>query len=130
MTERQFNEAAEYANKQLKDWQVAEALDFINNRMPIPNETAAILYDAMEEWCDDNGLPEGAWLEWGDIEDVFFAYDETEQSSLTDKQKASELLSFMEDEWDGKAIINALNPYLKDSDLASLYDQLVKDKVI
>ncbi len=36
----------------------------------------------------------------------------------------------MEDEWDGKAIINALNPYLKDSDLASLYDQLVKDNVI
>jgi hypothetical protein len=49
---------------------------------------------------------------------------------MTDKQKASELLEFMEDEWDGKAIINALNPYLKDEDLAGLYDQLVKEEII
>lgn len=49
---------------------------------------------------------------------------------MTDKQKASTVLEFMEDEWDGKAIINALNPYLKDQDLADLYDNLVKDGII
>lgn len=53
-----------------------------------------------------------------------------ENLTMTDKQKASALLSFMEDEWDGKAIINALNPYLKDEDLAVLYDRLAKDGVI
>ena len=49
---------------------------------------------------------------------------------MTDKEKASELLKFMEDELDGKAIINALNPYLKDEDLAGLYDEFVKDGII
>ena len=49
---------------------------------------------------------------------------------MSDKKKASALLEFMEDEWDGKAIINALNPLLQDEDLANLYDQLVKDGVI
>ena len=49
---------------------------------------------------------------------------------MTDKQKASAVLNFMEDEWDGKAIINTLNPYLKDEDLAGLYDRLVSDGII
>lgn len=49
---------------------------------------------------------------------------------MTDKEKASDLLIFMEDEWDGKAIINALNPYLKDSDLAELYDKFVEQGII
>ena len=49
---------------------------------------------------------------------------------MNDKQKASELLNFMEEEWDGKTIINALNPYLKDSDLAELYDKMVADGII
>ena len=49
---------------------------------------------------------------------------------MTDKKKAAELLQFMEDEWDGKAIINALNPLLKDDDLALLYDRLIADGVI
>lgn len=49
---------------------------------------------------------------------------------MTDKKKAAELLQFMEDEWDGKAIINALNPLLKDDDLANLYDRLVIEGVI
>lgn len=51
-------------------------------------------------------------------------------NTMTDKQKAAELLNFMEEEWDGKAIINALNPYLKDSDLAELYDKMVADGII
>lgn len=49
---------------------------------------------------------------------------------MTDKEKASELLNFMEEEWDSKVIINALNPYLKDSDLAELYDKMVADGII
>lgn len=52
------------------------------------------------------------------------------ENDMNDKQKASELLNFMEEEWDSKAIINALNPYLKDSDLAELYDEMVSDGII
>lgn len=49
---------------------------------------------------------------------------------MDEKQKASAVLNFMEEEWDGKAIINVLNPLLKDSDLADLYDRLVAEGVI
>jgi hypothetical protein len=47
--------------------------------------------------------------------------------TMTDKQKAAQVLRYMEEEWDGKAIINALNPLLKDGDLAELYDKFVSD---
>lgn len=46
---------------------------------------------------------------------------------MTDKEKAAQVLQYMEDELDQKTIISLLNPYLKDEDLAGLYDRLVKD---
>ena len=49
---------------------------------------------------------------------------------MTDKEKASAVLQFMEDEWDSKPIINALNPLLKDEDLADLYDKFVNEGII
>lgn len=127
MTQEQFNEAAKYANEQLANWETEQALEAIEQRYGLPDNTQWKLAQAMDEWCEGNDIDVEDWRDWGDEEDVFFSYD---NSQLSDKQKASELLSFMEDEWDGKAIINALNPYLKDSDLASLYDKLVKDNVI
>lgn len=129
MDERQFNEAAEYANKQLKKWEVEQALEAIEQHYGLPENVEWKLSQAMDEWCEDNDLQADEWREWGDEEDVFFAWDE-EQPTMTDQQKASQLLSFMEEEWDGSAIINALNPYLRDNELASLYDKLVRDNVI
>ena len=49
---------------------------------------------------------------------------------MTDKQKAAQVLRFMEEEWDGKTIVNALNPLLKDEDLADLYDKYVNEGLI
>jgi len=49
---------------------------------------------------------------------------------MTDKQKASSLLQFMEEELDGKSIINILNPGLSDKFLANTYDSLVSEGVI
>ena len=46
---------------------------------------------------------------------------------MTDKQKASQVLKYMEDEMDVKTVINLLNPYLKDEQLAEIYDCLVSD---
>ena len=46
---------------------------------------------------------------------------------MTDKQKASQVLQYMEDEMDVHTIIQVLNPYLKDEQLAEVYDGLVKD---
>lgn len=49
---------------------------------------------------------------------------------MNEKQKASQVLQYMEDELDGKAILNMLNPYLKDSDLAQIFDRLVENGTI
>ncbi len=46
---------------------------------------------------------------------------------MTDKQKASQALRYMEDELDAHTVIQLLNPYLKDEDLADLYDGFVSD---
>jgi hypothetical protein len=46
---------------------------------------------------------------------------------MNDKLKATQVLQYMEDELDGKAIINLLCPLLKDEDLANLYDKLVQE---
>lgn len=46
---------------------------------------------------------------------------------MTNKEKASQVLRYMEDEMDVKTVINLLNPYLKDEDLAGIYDSLVSD---
>ena len=46
---------------------------------------------------------------------------------MTDKQKASQVLQYMEDEMDAHTIIQVLNPYLKDEQLAEVYDSLVSD---
>ena len=46
---------------------------------------------------------------------------------MTDKQKASQVLQYMEDEMDVKTVLNLLNEYLKDEDLATIYDGLVND---
>ena len=49
---------------------------------------------------------------------------------MTDKKKASQVLQYMEDELDVHTIIQLLNPFLKDEDLAGIYDGLVNDGVI
>lgn len=49
---------------------------------------------------------------------------------MNEKQKASQVLQYMEDEMDVKTVLRVLNPYLKDGDLADIYDSLVNDGMI
>ena len=49
---------------------------------------------------------------------------------MNEEQKASQVLQYMEDEMDVKTVLRVLNPYLKDSDLAAIYDSLVEDGMI
>ena len=72
MTQQEFDEACKFANAQLKDYEVAKAIDFTNNHYPIPIDIASRLLNAMDEWCRDNGFGEDEWREYGDVEDVFF----------------------------------------------------------
>lgn len=46
---------------------------------------------------------------------------------MTDKQKASQVMRYMEDEMDVKTVLNLLNEFITDEELAGLYDQLVSD---
>jgi len=46
---------------------------------------------------------------------------------MTEKWKASQALKYMEDELDAKTILQVLNPYLKDEQLAEVFDRLVDD---
>lgn len=46
---------------------------------------------------------------------------------MTEKEKASQVMHYMEDELDVKTVLNMLNEYLTDEQLATLYDQLVSD---
>lgn len=46
------------------------------------------------------------------------------------KKKAADVLTFMEEEWDSTAVIRALEPLLKDEDLAALYDDFVEKGII
>jgi len=56
--------------------------------------------------------------------------EKKEANKMNDKQKASELLNFMEEEWEAKDVINVLNPLLKDEDLAAIYDDFIKRGII
>lgn len=40
-------------------------------RQPIPCEISDKIADLLEEYGEDNGLPEGWHLDYGDIEDFF-----------------------------------------------------------
>ena len=59
------------ANKTWTAWEDAQALDYINNRMPIPNKIADEIADLMEEFGEENVLPEGWWYDYGDENDIF-----------------------------------------------------------
>lgn len=48
---------------------------------------------------------------------------------MTDKEKASEVLRYMEEDLDSKTVINLINYLLKDEDLATIYDGLVNDGI-
>lgn len=72
MTKQEWDKACIYANDQLAQWQVDEALHFIGNHSPMPAETSDTITDAMDEWCEDHDIDRDAWLEWGCEEDVFF----------------------------------------------------------
>lgn len=45
------------------------ALNYVRNHIIHPYEESDII-DLLEEYGQDNGLPEGWWLEYGDIDDI------------------------------------------------------------
>jgi len=77
--EQLFKQAIQYV-KEHKDWSDAEeqvALEKIDHyRCNIDFAAPSIsdkIHDLMEEFSDENDLPEGWWYEFGDEDDIFFA---------------------------------------------------------
>ena len=75
MTQNDYNNACRWANKMLPKYKEEMALDLIDKGYGLPQSVSDELYDLMETWCDDNGFAEGEWLEYGDIDEVFFNFD-------------------------------------------------------
>ncbi len=70
-----FEKAALYAVSQLDETEIDYALHQMD-KCRIPAGTVSgiseKICDCMEEYGDDNDLPEGWWLEYGDEDDVLF----------------------------------------------------------
>lgn len=81
-----------------------------------------VMYEAITSNYD------GRVIGWGKVyeDDKKQRRDDT----MSNKEKASELLQFMEEEWEAKDVINALNPLLKDEDLAAIYDDFIERGII
>ena len=75
---KNWNDAVRYvsANRPWSDAEDAVALEQINNKFPLPHNISDSICDLMEEFGEDNDLPEGWWPNEGDEEDVFFQMGE------------------------------------------------------
>lgn len=77
--DKEFEKAIQYVreNKSWSEAQDARALEIINQfRCGISQADDCIsdeIHDLMEEYSQDNDLPEGWWYEFGDEDDIFFA---------------------------------------------------------
>lgn len=72
-----FEKAVQYVreNKTWSEYREKEALDYISEmRCDINHADHDIcedIADLMEEYGEENGLPEGWWLDYGDENDIF-----------------------------------------------------------
>ena len=75
---KEIEKAIDYVrkNKSWSDEEEQAALDMINNlRCDIDfasPEIADEIYDLLEEYSDNEDLPEGWWMEYGTVDDIFF----------------------------------------------------------
>lgn len=58
-------------NHQWTDAEEQCALDGIGAHRNLPQFIETEIYDLLEEYGEDNDLPEGWWMEYGDIDDIF-----------------------------------------------------------
>lgn len=71
MKKNHFKRAVEYIKQNLEQYEIDHGWHSIGMRQPIPCEISDKIADLLEEYGEDNGLPEGWYLEYGDIEDFF-----------------------------------------------------------
>ena len=64
-------EAINLARANVEQFEIEEGWYYISRREPIPTKIQDKLYDFLEEYGDDNDLPENWWAEYCDLEDFF-----------------------------------------------------------
>lgn len=72
--DKTMKKAIEHIKKSINVLDLEMALHTANKQKEplsyIDEELADDIYDALEEYGDDNDLPEGWWMEYGEIEDI------------------------------------------------------------
>lgn len=68
--EDHFTKCVEYIKANLEHWEIEEGWSYIGKRMPIPNELAGRIYDLIDEYAEDNDLPDDWWSLY-DVEELF-----------------------------------------------------------
>jgi len=71
MKKNHFKRAVKYIKQNLEQYEIEKAWTYIGRRIGLPCEIEDKIYDLLEEYGEDNDLPEGWHLEYGDIEDFF-----------------------------------------------------------
>lgn len=69
-----FEKALDYVRENTDEWELRSMImNCAIQRAPFSHlypQDADDIADALEEYGEDNGLPEGWWLEYGDIDDI------------------------------------------------------------
>ena len=71
-----FEKALQYVRENVNEIEVSLAIDKMDKwRCPLAQANCSLadrIYDLMEEYGEDNDLPEGWWLDDGDLDDIIF----------------------------------------------------------
>lgn len=75
MEDLYFGLAIEHVKNRVNGLDVVHAQNLLKDEPDttiddIDSALADMIYDLMEEYGEDNDLPEGWWLEYGDVQDV------------------------------------------------------------
>lgn len=65
-----FELCVSYIKEHLEHWEIEEGWSYIGKRMGLPNELEGRIYDLIDEYAEDNDLPDDWWSLY-DVEELF-----------------------------------------------------------
>jgi hypothetical protein len=65
-----FERCVAYIKANLEHWEIEEGWSYIGKRMGLPNELEGRIYDLIDEYAEDNDLPDDWWSLY-DVEELF-----------------------------------------------------------
>ena len=92
-TQEHFSACVEYIKRNLEHWEIEKGWDFIGKRMGLPNELAGRIYDLIDDYTEDNDLPDDWWNDY-EVEDFFMEKSNDEFTTLYYEDEASFYAAF------------------------------------